>query len=444
MMEVKLIQAAKTGKFKTVRLWVDGATVYREWGIRGGKLQTTADTKKGVNIGKANEKSPDTVAIEAFDRLKHDFLWDGYEEVDDFDSYRGMSYAKKMEATLKGFNFDAPPTFFTVSKPEKKVSVVEVAKLLRLDVLRVFVKYNGFCYVATRGEGDAHIFSRKWDDHSAKFPEMVKTLTAAMPVNSMWVCEMYNDDPSKTHMENFNIMQSVSKSDVSGDKVVGDLTKTAKLLEANNIRLAVFAQVAELGVFIEEVDEILKRGASLPAASSTSLFHRPDELQYKELIGWQPVQCVGRFTQAEFDQSVAQAEKLIELCFSVKELEGYVGYDTKGSIAFSIDGEPERAGTFKLKASEEIEVVATGYQEGTGDRQGKIGSLKISEYKDGQEIDRGTVGSGITDAMADPALWTFPCVIEMKYGARQVKTGNFQFPVFIKVHEDKSVADLQK
>jgi ATP-dependent DNA ligase len=111
--------------------------------------------------------------------------------------------------------------------------------------------------------------------------------------------------------------------------------------------------------------------------------------------------------------------------------------DENAEITYN--GKPNRRACYKLKAKEEDDVVAYGYTEGSGSKQGKVGSLLIGKYnKEGEMVEMGSVGTGLKIKEGDCEIenWTFPCVIEIEY-EQQFETGRYQFPVFIKKHGDK-------
>jgi DNA ligase-1 len=58
-----LYKKTSTGKIQTWRIWVEGNTIYTEYGQLGGKLQQSDDTiKVGKNIGRSNETTPEQQA----------------------------------------------------------------------------------------------------------------------------------------------------------------------------------------------------------------------------------------------------------------------------------------------------------------------------------------------------------------------------------------------
>ena len=117
--------------------------------------------------------------------------------------------------------------------------------------------------------------------------------------------------------------------------------------------------------------------------------------------------------------------------------EGLVIWDLSKPVEVSFSGTPKRRACYKRKQPLETDVVIYDWIEGSGDLQGKVGSLKIGKYDtEGNFIDLGRV-AGLKDYMAEIDFWTFPCVIEIIYD-EQFPTGKFQFPRYSKTHEDKT------
>jgi ATP-dependent DNA ligase len=140
--------------------------------------------------------------------------------------------------------------------------------------------------------------------------------------------------------------------------------------------------------------------------------------------------------------SAAQAFEIVKK--NKHKIEGLIVWDIDQSMKLTLNGKPDRCACYKIKAKGEKDVIAAGWEEGTGKLQGKIGSLKIGQYSPtGEWIDLGTVaGLKHTQGECDPANWTFPCVIEVEYDQIFPDTGKFQFGHFVKVHEDKLISDV--
>lgn len=82
-MELKtLYKKASGGNLQQWRIWVEGSTIFTEYGQVGGKLQVTEDTiKEGKNLGKKNETTPEEQArLEAASKWKIQQEKKGYVE----------------------------------------------------------------------------------------------------------------------------------------------------------------------------------------------------------------------------------------------------------------------------------------------------------------------------------------------------------------------------
>lgn len=142
------------------------------------------------------------------------------------------------------------------------------------------------------------------------------------------------------------------------------------------------------------------------------------------------------FTFTSYEEAYAYAEENIDL------IEGFVVWIKAENSEITYNGKPNRRACYKLKALREDDVVAYAWAEGSGDRQGLIGSFLIGKYDlNGNMIPFGNVGSGIKDEDANPEDWVLPCVIEINYEQR-FETGKYQFPRFSKRHEDKIPSDV--
>jgi ATP-dependent DNA ligase len=125
---------------------------------------------------------------------------------------------------------------------------------------------------------------------------------------------------------------------------------------------------------------------------------------------------------------------------NINDVEGLVLWKMDENAEITYNGKPSRRACYKLKAVKETDVIAYDYLEGSGAKQGKVGSLLIGKYnKELTEIvPMGRVGSGLKIKQGECEIdyWDFPCVIEINYDQR-FETGNFQFPRFSKIHESK-------
>jgi ATP-dependent DNA ligase len=145
--------------------------------------------------------------------------------------------------------------------------------------------------------------------------------------------------------------------------------------------------------------------------------------------------------------------------------EGYVVVDGSGSPGekfYSFDGDAKRPNTsWKLKPIYTEDVVVYAGVKGSGKRLGKVGAVLTKQmHPETKEWFKcGKVGSGFTeedidiignkllelnlplydDEKKDKNLLDYSgFVVEIEYSERQPGTNKFRFPVFTKIHEDKT------
>ena len=118
-------------------------------------------------------------------------------------------------------------------------------------------------------------------------------------------------------------------------------------------------------------------------------------------------------------------------------MEGLVIWDAELAMEVTMNGKPLRRASWKIKAKEEMDVIA--YDGEPGKVVDHYGSIKICRMDaNGNQVDMGTVG-GLKPKQGetDPSNWKFPCVIEVTYDNIFPDTGLLQFGSFSKIHEDK-------
>lgn len=428
-MEVVLVQPASKGGMKFIRMRLEGDRVSREWGLVGGKTQSTSNVYKALNVGKANEKSPKQVAEEDFDRIRTKKVEEGYKEIVDND-WSGLTRAALREDysdQLDTLDFDNPPTSFAASKPISKISDSALDKLIKSGNALVQNKENGLCHWVFVGDKGIRIFTRRMDDHTAKYPELVRAFEALPGVGpgSLFAVELVIKPTGKGHLADFKLVCGIGRADtVKGELKFegGVLPKTQERKEANPVRACVFHCLYLNGdpLWEKPYREAWVVLSQLPPKEQGMVLFRPDTLT---------------FTSAEqVRQSLRKNRGLTE---------GYVVWDLSAPIELSFTGKPKRRAAYKAKAVQETDVVVISVEAGKGKRQGKVAALTIGAYdEDGQFFAMGKCGSGLTDESAEPSFWAdLPCVVQIEY-AEQFETGKYQFPVFIAKHGDKDPKEV--
>jgi len=409
MTECYLVQNSSKDRIKFLHLKVEKDTMHSTWGLLGGKTQNTSNTYGSINTGKANELSPVDAAIADFDRKKARKVKNGYREVPDLNNITQVK-----EDVI---DFDNPPTSFCPSKPISKAP----KKLPKNYEFQI--KENGMCHYAFIGTtGDIKLYTRRMDDHTAKYPGIVGALSAyRIPQKSILGIELVVSPGHGNHQENFHHIQKINKTDcLKGKLKTQDQIMAINYQKDHRVRGCVFYAFYIAGEEILDVSKSLAYIKTLfPVRSDKSAMYQP----------W-----------------VVKADSMKEAKTYIRSkkgnIEGLVLWDLDDQIDIGFSGKPKRRAAYKVKLVLDTDVVATGWEEGKGKRQGMIGSLKIGQYDNtGSFIELGTVG-GLTDEQADPSGWNFPCVVEIKYDA-QNSNGHFIFPRFSKIHEDKLPEDCK-
>ena len=408
-----LVQKNSNRKIKYIDLQLEGDTVYRTWGLVSGKSQLTNNKYDYINKGKKNQKSPEKVAKEDYLRIAKEKKKEGYIEIEDLNNIPDLPDAEEI-------NFENLQTTFCCSKPVQKISEEKLQELIDSGNAELFIKYNGLChYIMITGSGEVKIYTRRLDDHTVKYPEIVKYVEQQRyPVNSIFIVELLIDPL----MESFSLISSISKSNVLKGVPKEDLSKNFALQAKNEVRACVF------GILYYNGGELWERPYVENLDLMDDLF---DSVAFHTKL-FKP-------TKVFLNSAEEYLQYIIDRKF---EIEGLVAWDTSKHMEITFNGKPKRRAAWKILVKGNVDILAIGGNEGTGDRQGKIGSLQIGIYNDDNEIEYlQDCGSGIKDDECDWGDWEFPCVIAMEFGQR-FPSGKYQFPVFLKKHEDKLPGDF--
>jgi predicted DNA-binding WGR domain protein len=412
--EVLLVQSNSNGRVKFIKLICDNDTVHREWGLVGGKTQTTSNTYDYINKGKSNELSPAAAADIDFYRIIEIKKKEGYVVTDSIDNIPNLNNDL--------MDFENLPVNFCVSKPHTKISRSKFNKLIKNKVARSFIKENGLChFVLITSNGGIKIYTRRVDDHTSKYGKLVESIKEHnFSPNTLFVGEIIIDpELGMPHMQAFKRVSSISRSDTLKGKVKDDISKTLKLQEETPVKMVVFNVLFAGG-------EDVTGGTYEQVLDSIKGKLHGDLLEPRE---------------AEFETYNEAYEWVKE---NIDMHEGLVVWNMEENAEITYNGKPNRRACYKLKATREDDVVAYGWEEGSGAKQGKVGSLLIGKYNsEGKIVPLGKVGSGLKIKQGECEIdyWEFPCVIEIEYEQR-FPTGSYQFPRFSKKHGEKVPSEV--
>lgn len=420
MTKVILVQKNSLGRVKYIILLLEGDTVSREWALIGSeKIQKTSNTYSYINKGKANELSPAESAKEDFERIITNKTKEGYAIAESLDKLPDLD-SNKMD-------FNDIPVEFCCSKPYTSISEFKLNKMIGNEKARFFIKENGVCtYILITEDQDVKIYSRRIDEHTKKYPKIVEAVKSIRYLpNTLLITEFVIDPSLKIpHMEGFKLMSSISRSDTLKGKVKENIDQTIALQEIHEVKAVVFNVLFYNGKDLTDLpySEVYDLHIEHLKNSKQSTLIIPEELEFPDY---------------ESANKWAKKNKL--------QHEGLVVWDREENAEITYNGKPSRRACYKLKPVTEDDVIAYDWKEGSGTKQGKVGSVYIGKYNHtGDEIiPLGRVGSGfkIKEGHCELDYWDFPCVIEIIYDQR-FPTGKYQFPRYSKTHLEKIPSDI--
>jgi len=396
-------------------------TVWREYGMWGtDKPQSTSNAYKAINEGKKNALTPEDAAKADFIRERDRFVDEGYQAVD-FDEKTWTP-----DLTVKGFTLDLtnPPKSFCVSKPKTEIADKALDKMIKDGRALCQVKENGLCHWIFKtadpagGPSIVRIFTRRMDEVTSKYLALGSYVRSDLYIPEGTILAVELIVPGEGHqLQRFKRMCSISRSDVVKGVCKPDQSATHALINETPVQAVVFHAPYWGGE---------------AAGVYSEVWARIEPFHHRLLRG--PEQ-IGPIKSAAAATAWIDAHK--------DECEGMVIWDLQDCIEISFTGKPKRRNAYKRKPVREADVIATGWEEGTGKRQGKIGALLISQAhpETGEMVFCGKVASGLTDESSELSYWEFPTAIQIEYAERFEETGKFQHPRLVGKHPDKQPAE---
>lgn len=443
-----LYHRTSTGAVKVWSVWGeseypnDGGArhiVTREWGILGGKLQTSPDvmTSRG-KVGSKAFRSEFAVMHDTIIRLLAKQLEEGY--VLNQDDVR-----EDVAMSVEDMSFVTIPKNFCPQKPLTGLTDDELATYMAKRECVIELKRNGIrAYLMTTPTGDMKLFSRKLEDLTAQFQPWLDDLKRlniippssildgellAFPLLELRATETKEDGTAKTR-------RGLIVSPIESFKAISGITRSDP-----ERAVTMYGENAPVYLMYMPFDVLYSKG--------DVVYDRPyrERLDYikalsERIMGamgmkddWWTISMPTVFPDLKTGQEFVAHNK--------KTYEGLVIWDNNAPAVVTMNGKPKRHGCAKWKPLYSADVIATGYEEGKGKRNGQAGALYISIRKeDGSLKDAGKCGSGLTDTdSAEIPSWTFPCVVEIEYADQDEESDKFQFPVFVRKRDDKTIEE---
>lgn len=419
-MKTILVQKNTHGRTKFIEFYLNDDVLSRTWGLVDGKTQETSNKYDYINKSKANELSPKEAAHADYIRIIDTKVKEGYVAVD--------SVYDIPELASKNMDFDDMPVQFCCSKPHSSSTAPSVDILIAESKARFFVKENGSChFLLVDSGGDVKIYSRRINDHTRKYPKIAAALKEiGLPPKSLLIAEFTVDssDICLTHMDRFKRFQEISKSDTLSGKVKDNVDESLFRQKDTPVVAIVFNILFLAGEDLtsKPYADVHTTLLDIESYDTSGFIRSPTEKQFNS-----------------FSQAYAWAKHNLDM------EEGLVVWNQGENAEITYNGKPKRRGCYKLKAVREDDLIAYGWEEGKGKKQGKIGSLLIGKYSSdlSRIIPMGNVGSGlkIKQGECDIDYWEFPTVIQIEY-AQRFPTGAYQFPVYINKHLEKIPSEV--
>lgn len=413
-----LYHRASGGGVKQWSAWIeDGNVLVRQYGIRGNNLQTVRDPKrsKGKEGTKAF-KTPEQVAQEDLERQIQKKKDEGYvEDINEVIDAVGVHREAEHVSDVKlPFDFNNPPKSFAPAKPFNSY----LPDLAKLDALakqgRLWFqrKRNGNRHFIFIGDQRTTIWTRRMENATGKFPDVVAAVEAMRARTG--------------GMINNTVLDAEFCVDVNGRDDLYAVGSVCRSDDAKAIR-----NQAGLDCFFMVFDVLYYAGRAI---FSQSYFER---YEYAKVLVAGLANCKVRVVENLEGITFENAIETIES----NGWEGLVAWDPSKGSAVQLNGKPKRCNSWKVKSSREDDFVAVKYELGSSKFSDVVGALHIAQYKDGELVSCGKVGSGFDESTRLEALrWNYPCVVQVKY-AERTPDGSLVFPVFQRTRFDKALTE---
>jgi ATP-dependent DNA ligase len=259
-------------------------------------------------------------------------------------------------------------------------------------------KLDGIRLLAIIGEDSVELYTRSGKSQKGKLPHIEAELSG-LPAGTVIDGEAvaFVESPAGKRIQDWGKAQSVMGSSVK---------RAASLSDA--ITYVAFDLLAFNGVDIRLLP-LSKRRDALEQVITNS--------DYVEII-------------ERIDPTEANYDRLVENGFEgamVKRIDSRYSSGARGH------------GWFKLKATDEVDVVVMGFQDGQDGFSNMVGAIIFGQYRDGQLVERGKC-SGMTmklrrDMTANPDNYIGTAISIAHMGV--MESGKFRHPQFKRLRDDK-------
>jgi ATP-dependent DNA ligase len=397
-----LYQLSTTGKIKVHEFWTAGSKFYSRWGQLNGKMQETFKECVGMNIGKANETSPAEQAIAEMESKIVIKKKEGYDE-------KLPKPSKKVVS--KKIDLDNIPEEFCPNKP---ISKTPKGILEGTDTYGQR-KFDGHCLFLVKGKFTEKVYSRRMEDKTDCLIDVpvINALMQKIPKGTFLMTEFtYYDNKTKREAPRHvaRITRAEDPIKVSERYVELEQCGTFDCIPFD----VMFFDYEFIGNqdYVRRIENLTKLKLPIP----TIYPNWRDMLTYAEDSNW----------------------------------EGFVLRvpGERSHIAFTMDGNAHRAGSYKYKFLKTDDFFVTEWEKGkSGKHAAFYAKFAVAQYDDesGKIIDRGYVGPGkltheeleqLTKDI-DYGIIQKNFVVEAEYQDIQ-DSGKLQFGIIQRLRPDKT------
>jgi ATP-dependent DNA ligase len=413
MKKLTLYHASSTGNGqKQWSIWIekDRTTVTVEWGKVGHTLQTSSDpTKPKGKPGTKSYMDEAACALFNYERQIRKKREEGYLEAGEAQGKRDFLMGLDKQFV------PAKPVDMT-SEPEAIIARVKKGNCLAQR------KRNGNRHlVLITRKGKVRIYSRRMDDMTDHFPKMCQAIEILdFPAGTILDGEMVVIQKGR---DNFRALGTITRS-----KPEKAAVREAEFIKRGELKFMMFDVLFHAGTAVWD-KFYMRRYAILETLLANAVL--------RDSMGFPCPVFLSQNLQGTPRALMAQAE--------TDGWEGIVFWFADEPTEVRNGGKPKRCGCMKWVRKQLVDVVATGYYLGSGDKSETVGGFNLAEFNDdGELVSCGNCGSGLTDAESRDALeWDYPTVIAIRHNGQEEDSRKFIFPIFVKRHEDKTVEEMR-
>lgn len=394
--------SSRTGKIKVFELEVKDNKVISRWGYKDGKMQETEKICEVKNVGKSNERSAKEQAIEVFKRKVEEKKRKGYKDPQEIKKIK-----KNGEEETPNFKNLQP--YFAPYKPSR-----DYPKDIFSGDYIADKKYNGVNLIFCKNKKGGHIYTRRIKEITENLRQfsIFNNILSKMSYDSMICVELVYETKGREVPKYLRglIHSESKKEDVR--KHYEEITKNGSL------KVFVFDILFWKGKFLGDRKFkwrrvfIKKKGFNVP---KMFLNLKKEDVEKAKKKGW----------------------------------EGFIIRRPNSKFGYTMDGKAYRSGAWKYKFELEDDFIVTAAEYGQGKHSDYFARFRLAQYKNGDMIDCGWCGPGEmteeelkdlyeerSDKEGNYIVKPF-MVIEVRFRARQYDSSKLEFPVFVRIRDDK-------